>query len=118
MRRQLSIALVVLIANTFGVGEMAAQEAPRTIEVHLKRFAFLPSEITVKKGETVDIRLISEDVTHGLAVPELNINREVSKGHPEDIVITPQAVGDFHGQCARFCGVNHGMMTFTIHVTE
>lgn len=90
----------------------------RTIEVHAKRFSFSPFEITVKKGETIDIHLISEDVTHALFVPDLGIKQEVSKGHPEDIVVTPQSTGDFHGQCARFCGAGHGTMTFTVHVTD
>lgn len=111
---------VVLVAIAMLQGETKPQEEQpsKTVEVHVKRFAFSPSELTLKKGETVDIKLVSEDVTHSLSVPELNINREVSKGHPEDVVITPQAVGEFSGQCGRFCGSGHGMMKFTIHVTE
>jgi cytochrome c oxidase subunit 2 len=104
---------------TLGGGAQAkTDDVSRTIEVHVKRFGFSPSEVVLKKGETVDIRLVSEDVTHSLSLPELNINREVSKGHPEDIVLTPEAAGEFQGQCGRFCGSGHGTMTVTIHVTE
>ena len=112
------IALVIVAFTNIAADKVTAQDAPKTIEVHVKRFSFSPDEITIKKGETTDIRLISEDVTHALSVPDLNINREVSKGHPEDIVITPTTAGDFQGQCGRFCGVGHGSMRFTIHVTE
>lgn len=110
----------LLMAIAMWQGETKPQEdkPSRTVEVYVKRFAFSPAELTLKKGETVDIKLVSEDVTHSLSVPELNINREVSKGHPEDVVVTPQSVGDFSGQCGRFCGSGHGMMKFTIHVTE
>jgi len=101
-----------------GAAQSPPDDAPRTIEVHAKRFSFSPSEITLKRGEKTEIHLISEDVTHALFVPDLGIRQEVSKGHPEDIVVKPEAAGDFHGQCARFCGAGHGAMTFTIHVTD
>lgn len=101
-----------------GAAEGIQDNVSRTIEVHAKRFSFSPSEITVKKGETIDIHLISEDVTHALFVPDLSIKQEVSKGHPQDIIVRPQSTGDFQGQCARFCGAGHGTMTFTVHVTE
>lgn len=93
-------------------------EVARTIEVHVKRFAFSPSEVVLKKGETVDIRLISEDVSHSLSLPDLGINLEVSKGSPRDAIIKPQSTGDFLGQCGRFCGSGHGTMKFTVHVTD
>jgi len=96
----------------------AAQAPARTIEIHAKRFSFAPSEITIKRGETVDLKIVSEDVTHGFVIKELNINREISKDHPVDIVVTPKTAGDFHGKCGRFCGSGHGKMTFAIHVTD
>ncbi len=111
------VLLAALILGPSGA-RAKTDDVSRTIEVHVKRFAFSPSEVVVKKGETVDIRLVSEDVTHSLALPDFNINKEISKGHPEDVVITPQATGDFQGQCGRFCGSGHGTMKFTIHVTE
>ena len=102
----------------YGTAAGQQTDVSRTIEVHAKRFAFSPSEITVRRNERIDIHLISEDVTHALFVPDLGIKQEVSKGHPEDVVITPQSTGDFQGQCARFCGAGHGTMKFTIHVTD
>lgn len=107
-----AIGVLALVAGTL------AQGPARTIEIHAKRFSFTPSEITIKRGETVDLKIVSEDVTHGFVIKELNINREISKNHPVDVVVTPQTAGDFHGQCGRFCGSGHGKMTFTIHVTD
>src|SRR5258706_368672 len=52
-----------------------AQDEIRTIEIHASRFAFTPSEITLKKGETVKLRLLSDDVTHALFIPDLNVNQ-------------------------------------------
>jgi len=111
---------VLLLAPMLGTAGVKAgtQEPTRTIEIHAKRFSFSPSEITLKVGETVDLRLVSEDVMHALVVNDLDINREVEKGHPVDVIVTPKAAGDFHGQCGRFCGAGHGSMTFTVHVTD
>jgi len=97
---------------------LSSQVPVRKVEVHARRFEFAPAEITLKKGETVQITLISDDVPHSLLVKDLNINKVVTKAHPVDILITPGAAGDFHGQCGRFCGSGHGKMAFTIHVTE
>ncbi len=96
----------------------AAQEPARTIEIHAKRYAFTPSEITLKPGETATLHLISDDVAHSLMIPELKVNQEVTKGHPVDIKVTPKSTGDFRGKCGRFCGSGHGSMTFTVHVKE
>ncbi len=95
-----------------------AEEPSRTIEIHVHRFAFVPSEITLKPGETVTLHLISDDVPHSLLIPGLKINQEVTKGHPVDVSVTPGSVGDFRGQCGRFCGSGHGSMLFVVHVKE
>src|ERR1700754_3768334 len=81
-----------------------AQQTGQTIEIHAHRFSFEPSEITLKRNETVQLRLISDDVTHALLVPDLGINQEIKKGKPVEITVTPTTEGDFHGQCGHFCG--------------
>lgn len=98
----------------------AANPAPapvRTIEVHAHRFAFEPAEITVKAGETVDLKLFSDDVPHSVVVKQLGINETATKAHPSDFQFTAKQTGDFQGRCGRFCGSGHGRMTFTVHVT-
>jgi cytochrome c oxidase subunit 2 len=110
--------MLFVLAGTGTVHGKGKQEPARAIEVHVKRFAFSPNEITIKKGETVDLKLISEDVNHSLVVEELDIKLETSKGHPADMTLTPQSAGDFHGQCGTFCGSGHGTMTFIVHVED
>jgi cytochrome c oxidase subunit 2 len=94
-----------------------ANQSGRTIEIHAHRYSFTPSEITVKKGETVKLKLFSDDVTHSLLIKDLGINQIVTKGQPAEVTITPEKAGDFHGQCGRFCGSGHGQMSITVHVT-
>lgn len=101
-----------------GARTVTAADAPRAIDVSVKRFAFAPAEITLKKGEPVVLSLHSEDVTHGVKFPELNLQTEIGKGAPAQLAFTPAKTGDFVGHCSRFCGSGHGAMTLMLHVTE
>ncbi|MGA2834715.1 MAG: cupredoxin domain-containing protein [Terracidiphilus sp.] len=95
-----------------------AQHAARTIEVHAHRFAFEPSEIRVTVGETVRLRLISDDVPHSLLVKQLNIDLTTTKSNPGEVVFKADTPGDYVGRCGRFCGSGHGHMVFTVHVSQ
>ena len=98
---------------------VAGAQAPvRTIDIHAKQFAFVPAEITLKKGETVKLVLYSDDVPHSLAVEGLPIHAGMEKGHPMDVIVTPAETGDFKGKCAKFCGSGHRDMHFLVHVVN
>jgi cytochrome c oxidase subunit 2 len=99
-------------------GFSSATDAPRRIEVSVKKFAYMPAEITVKKGEPVVLILTTEDVAHGLKFKELNLNTKFDKNKPAELTFTPDKLGDFVGHCSVFCGSGHGSMTLTLHVTE
>jgi cytochrome c oxidase subunit II len=93
------------------------QEAARVV-VHAKRFAFLPGEITLKKGQTTKLVLISDDVRHGLAVKGLGIRAEIIPKHPTEILVTPAQAGDYPGGCSVYCGSDHRDMELVIHVVN
>lgn len=99
------------------LGTGVAANGDRTIEIHAHRYQFSPSEITVKKGETVKLKLFSDDVTHSLLIKDLGINQTIAKGKPAEVTFTPQKTGDFQGKCGHFCGSGHGKMTIAVHVT-
>jgi cytochrome c oxidase subunit 2 len=100
-------ALLVLIAVA-GTGKPAqAAGEPRVVELTAKRFAFTPDKITLKKGETVTLRLHSEDVTHGFFMRKLKIDTEVEAGKTTDLTITPETAGSYTTICDHFCGANH-----------
>jgi cytochrome c oxidase subunit 2 len=96
----------------------AEQDNARRIEITAKRFEFVPSEITVKKGQPVVLVIKSADVAHGLRFRELNLNVTVSKGGTGQLSFTPDKTGDFVGHCSVFCGSGHGSMTLTMHVVN
>lgn len=95
-----------------------AQSAPRHIEVIARRFAFSPSEITLKRGEPVVLVLTSADVTHGIRFTEFGIEAKVVKGQTSELAFTPTKAGTFVGHCIVFCGSGHGGMALTLHVVE
>lgn len=90
--------------------------APRRVQIVARRFAFEPAEITVKRGESLELKLTSADVAHGLRIRELKIDLHASKGKTAAATFTPDKPGSFVGHCSVFCGAGHGQMTFTIHV--
>jgi|SRR4051794_1633643 len=96
----------------------AAHGAGRAIEIHAKRFSFIPAEITITKGESVILELTSDDVPHSLVIKGLGVNQSITKGKTTQVTLNPTTVGDFHGQCGRFCGSGHGGMVFTVHVKD
>ena len=118
--KRLNNAAPFLICVVFilGVSATAAQNAARTIEIHAKRFSFTPAEVTLKKGETVKLVVTSEDVTHSLVIPGLQVNAEATKDHPGEVTVTPAKAGDFQGKCGHFCGKGHATMKFVVHVTD
>ena len=115
MKRMLRCVFVLpLILATFA----HAQSSQKVIEIHAKRFSFTPAEITLVKGETVTLALTADDSTHGLSIPELNVNVTLNKGKTVKVDVTPTKTGTFNGQCNHFCGVGHGSMLFKVTVND
>lgn len=112
---------VLLPALTFITSlspRVARADSPRVIEISAKRFGFAPNQITLKKGETVRLRLTTEDVTHGFFMKKLKIDELIEPGKPVEVAVTPDTLGSFTTICDHFCGANHGNMNMTITVVE
>ena len=90
----------------------------QTFKITATRFKFQPNEITVKKGQPVELDVTSADVNHGLVVQGLGVKIDVPKGKTGEAKFTPAQAGTFEGKCAHFCGSGHGTMKFTVHVVE
>lgn len=113
----LAAAAAAAVLSSAGVPRrVAAAPAPRVVPITAKRFAFLPAEIRLRKGEPVVLRLTTEDVRHGLFSRQLGIDAEFEPGHSRDVVVTPAEAGTFAVICDRFCGSGHGSMKITVVV--
>ena len=113
-----AIFAAFLVAAPLSVQAAPAPSAPRRIEVTAKRFAFLPGEVTLKKGEPVVLVLKAADVPHGIRFKELGIETKAGKGQTSELAFTPDKTGTFIGHCSVFCGSGHGAMTLTLHIVE
>ncbi|HTW22707.1 MAG TPA: cupredoxin domain-containing protein [Candidatus Baltobacteraceae bacterium] len=103
------------------------QTAPQVIEISAKKYEFMPTEIHVKKGTHVELRVHSEDATHGVkldlypegatdkSMPGLLFDRpdengKVKKGVDQVLDFVAQEPGTYDFKCAKFCGFGHDKM--------
>ena len=113
----------VLATAVIGVTTMAlrlhAQESQlRVVTVSARRFEFTPSEITLKRGEPVQLRVSALDRAHGLYQKDLRIDLDLSADRASEVTITPEKTGRFVAICDHFCGSGHGNMKMVINVIE
>jgi cytochrome c oxidase subunit 2 len=109
------VALVTL-APTASIAR--ANDNPKVIEITAKKFEFTPSEITLKKGEPVILRLTSTDRVHGFMAKPLRIDTDIPADKTTDVAVTPDTAGDFTVICDHYCGTGHGSMKMKVTVVE
>jgi cytochrome c oxidase subunit 2 len=107
---------LLLTALASAAAQPVQGEASRVVDITAKRFEFNPREITLKRGETVTLRLTTLDVTHGFYMKALGIDTVIEPGTPTTLTLTPQSAGSFTTICDHFCGEGHGNMHMTIRV--
>ena len=95
-------------------------DAPRQIvEITAERFTFTPSEVKVKAGTTLEIRLRSDDTAHGFHIVGTNVDVELPKRGRgvATATFTPKA-GRYTFECSRLCGAGHEFMRGVIVASE
>ncbi len=82
----------------------------RTIHMGVRQYEWDPKIIRAKQGELVRLIIHNADVKHGIAIPELGVNEDIS---PDGAVVTFQATkkGTFEFFCSVWCGEGHMEMT-------
>ncbi len=90
----------------------------KEIEVIAKKYAFMPSEIRLKKGEPVVLKLKSLDRQHGFNCRELGIREDINPDKITDVHLIPEKAGTFAFSCDVFCGSGHDDMSGQIIVAE
>lgn len=117
MRRLPTLLLVALIVSV-GVSGSPAQVERRVVRLKAERFAFTPSEIVLFDGETVELRIKSDDTMHGFHVSVAGIDVPIPKrGQGEaTVLLTAPAPGRYDFDCNRMCGAGHDFMRGTLVV--
>jgi cytochrome c oxidase subunit 2 len=109
-----------LLAVAAGLSRSHAQQAPtpRVVEITAERFAFTPSEIRMKAGEALEIRLRSDDTAHGFHILGTDVDLELPKrGRGAATVrFQPAERGRYTFECSKLCGAGHSFMRGVIVV--
>jgi cytochrome c oxidase subunit 2 len=100
----------------------ALQQTPpsRVVRVTAERFTFTPSRIVVETGESIELRITSDDTAHGLRIQGTEVNVVIPKrGLPEiSVTFTAPAPGKYPFECTRMCGAGHNFMRGELVVRE
>ena len=77
-----------------------------------------PSIIKANVGEPLHLKLTSDDVVHGFAVGQMDMQSvNVLPGKVTDVTLTFDKPGIYTFLCTRWCGLNHWRMRGTIEVS-
>lgn len=124
MRTNVLLAAALIVAVSGGVARTAGRGAVslpnQVVEVSAERFAFTPSEIRTKVGTRLEIRVKSDDTTHGFRIVGTDINMAVPKRGRgvATIVFTPAEPGRYTFECSHTCGAGHSFMRGQIVVSK
>ena len=86
------------------------QDGHRVIEVTARQFEFDPGRIVVNKGETIQLEVVSEDVTHGIYIEGYDIDEQLEPDEPVTITFDADKEGRFVFRCSVYCGAGHSDM--------
>ena len=83
------------------------EEVTVSISVTAKNWEFVPAQIEVEKGNTVELSITSIDVDHSFALPAFGINTKLSPNQTSVVTFTADKTGSFPFSCKVFCGEGH-----------
>jgi heme/copper-type cytochrome/quinol oxidase subunit 2 len=132
LRKWLALAVVsvcILGAAWIAFAQSSEDQSGPTqiIEISAKKYGFSPSEIRVQQRTRVELKVHSEDATHGVKLdiyPEGNKdkgtvglifepgskNGKVAKHVDQVLDFVAQEPGTYDFKCAKICGIEHDHM--------
>jgi cytochrome c oxidase subunit 2 len=116
MTTMLRAIILVIVASAIVMamprrGADAQEQATQVVEITAERFTFTPSEIRVKAGTRLEIRLRSEDTAHGFRIMGTDIDIELAKrGRGVKTVTFEPKAGRYTFECSQLCGAGHEFM--------
>jgi cytochrome c oxidase subunit 2 len=76
------------------------------------------NEIHIPVGRTVSLRMGSADVIHSFWVPQFSAKRDVFANRETRLWFKAEVTGDYPGECAEFCGIQHARMGYRIRAQQ
>jgi cytochrome c oxidase subunit II len=72
------------------------------------------NEVHIPVGQTVSFRMGTADVVHSFWPPRFAGKRDVFPNRETRLWFKAEQAGEYPGQCAEFCGIQHGRMAFRV----
>jgi cytochrome c oxidase subunit 2 len=126
------VGLSVLIAISFLVDRRMAEAGPRPLDIKITANQWwwaieyedadpsqtirTANELHLPIGRAARVELHSNDVIHSFWIPNLAGKEDLIPGRVNRLVMTPRSLGQFRGQCAEFCGLQHAHMALDVAV--
>jgi cytochrome c oxidase subunit 2 len=111
-------ALATLVSSLIVNAAFAQTPERRVIRITAERFAFSPAEIVLDEGEEVELRVRSDDTSHGFRLIGTSVKVAIPKrGKGEvSVVFKAERAGRYIFECYRMCGAGHDFMRGMIEV--
>lgn len=87
-------------------------QVDRQVTIVAERFNYMPSRVKVKRGQTIEFILSSEDTHHGFLIRELGVDvliPPLGKGEAR-VLVRFEKPGRYVFECSRPCGAGHNAM--------
>src|SRR5687768_13821991 len=75
------------------------------------------NELQVPAGRMVTLKMSTVDVLHAFMLPQLAGKRDLVQQRINTLWFRADSSGYYSGQCAEFCGIQHGAMRFHVAAT-
>jgi cytochrome c oxidase subunit 2 len=120
------ILAAIAVPTVRGIFETSATPGADALEVHVIGHQWwwefqYPSlklttanELHVPVGQTVSLKMKTADVVHSFWTPRFAGKRDVFPNRETRIFFKAEQAGEYPGQCAEFCGIQHGRMAFRV----
>ena len=112
MQMRILLLVLAIAAISPGATPIAQTPGPRVVEITAERFEFWPSEVIVREGEEVELRIRSVDTMHGFRIIGAGTNVMIPKRGQGYVAVrfNGSRLGRFTFECSRMCGAGHSFM--------
>lgn len=98
---------LVLVVNQGRIISAGQREDAAVINMTAYQWAYTPSTIVVRQGQTVIIHIRNLDIPHGFALEEYGVNVFLPPGEEVTVRFVANRAGSFMFFCNVFCGTGH-----------
>jgi heme/copper-type cytochrome/quinol oxidase subunit 2 len=107
---------LILIALTPIPGLEPVQPGEKAFVIEADRYSYSPGVVQVNQGDQVLIKLVSNDVVHGLHIEGYDLNLTAEPGQTAELSFIAQKSGTFRLRCSETCGAMHPFMVGKLQV--